>query len=124
MLSWIGDRELPIVKAVVRGDPTESTKVAPVAATVRIGASATVHIERIGPYIDGGYAVVDIPNPSGNEFAVYCHASGIGCEVVTLVTPSGKAESSYYGGRDEEKGDYKAVVVAPTGDVAISVESL
>jgi hypothetical protein len=125
VLSWIGDAELPIIKALTRSDPTELTKVAKVAATVRIGSIATIRVEPIGPYVDGGYAVVDIPDPDGKGFAVYCdtHTKSKECQVVTLVTPSGKAQRRNGGGRNGETGDYKAIIVGETGDVEITVRS-
>jgi hypothetical protein len=122
-LGWIGDAEIPIIKALTRRDPTELTKVAKVAGTVQIGKTATIQVEAIGPFLDGGYAVVDIPNPVGAGFAVSCHAKTMGCRVVTLVTPSGKTQGRYSGGRNGESGDYKAIIVAGTGDVQISVRS-
>lgn len=126
VLSWVGDAEMPIIKALTRTDPTELTKTAKVADTVRIGGTATVKVDAIGPYVDGGYAVVDIPNPSGRRFAVYCrtkHQENNECQVVTLVTPAGKAQQRYAGGRNGEAGDYKAIVVAETGEVDITVRS-
>jgi len=122
-LSWIGEKEMPIIKALTRADPTELTKVAKVADTVGIGDTATVQVDAIGPYLDGGYVVVDIPNPRGDEFAVYCSADDGGCEVITIVTPSGDQEKYYRGGRGGERGDYKAIVVAPAGKVEIRVKS-
>jgi hypothetical protein len=120
VLSWVGDAELPILKALMHGDPAEFVNSAKVAATVRIDDTATVSISPIGPYLDGGYVVVDVPNPEGDEFMVSCRAKGKQCEVVTIISPSGEPQSHIAGG---ESGDYKAVIFAPTGDVAISVES-
>ena len=122
VLSWIGDAEMPIIKALSRKDPTEVTKVAKVAGTVDIGSTGTVQVQAIGPYIDGGYAVVNIPNPSGRRFEVYCHSTNLGCRVVTLVTPSGQAQGLYSGGSGGETGDYKAILVADAGDVEVRVE--
>ena len=122
-LSWIGDAEMPVIKALTRQDPTELTKVAKVADTIGIGSTGTVNIPAIGPYVDGGYAVVTIPNPGGRRFAVYCRAKSMGCNVATLVTPSGKSQKRYAGGRGGETGDYKAILIAGTGDVEVSVES-
>ncbi len=123
VLSWIGDAEIPVIKALTGGDPAELTKVAKVAATVRIGDTATISVNAVGPYLDGGYAVVDIPDPDGRRFGVYCQTKTLACRVVTLVTPSGKSQPNYGGGRNGESGDYKAIVIAETGDLKVSVRS-
>lgn len=123
VLSWIGDAEIPVIKALTGGDPAELTKVAKVAATVRIGDTATISVDAVGPYLDGGYAVVNIPNPDGRRFSVYCQTKNLACRVVALVTPSGKSVPIYAGGRNGESGDYKAIVIAQTGDLKLSVRS-
>jgi hypothetical protein len=120
VLSWVGDAELPILKALLRGDPAEFVQSAKVAASVDADGTATVSIAPVGPYLDGGYAVVDIVNPDGDDFEVSCRARGRHCDVLTIISPSGESQSYIAGG---EPGTYKAVVFAPTGDVNISVES-
>lgn len=120
VLSWVGDAELPILKALMHGNPAEFVNSAKIAATVAVDGTGTVSIAPIGPYLDGGYAVVDVPNPDGDYFMVSCRGKSNECEVVTVISPSGEAQSRIAGG---DRGDYKAVVFAPTGDVNISVES-
>ena len=120
LLSWVGDNELPILKALMHGDPAEFIKSAKVAATVAIDDTATVPIAAIGPYLNGGYSVVDIPNPDGDDFMVSCRGKGEQCDVVVVISPSGEPQPRIAGG---ERGTYKAVVFGPTGDVEISVES-
>jgi hypothetical protein len=123
VLSWVGDAEMPVIRALIHRDPVELTKTAKVAATVNIGSSGTAHIDAIGPYLDGGYAVVTVPNPNGKRFSVYCHAKSGSCKVGDVITPSGKTDSHYYAGQSGETGDYKAFVMAQTGDVQIRVQS-
>src|SRR5206468_4259447 len=65
IFSWVGDAELPILKALTHGDPAEFVKTAKVSATISIDDTAKVAVAPIGPYLDGGYAIVDIPNPDG-----------------------------------------------------------
>jgi hypothetical protein len=122
VLSWVGNAEMPILKAITHGDPTELTKSVKSAGTVQLGNSTTIHIESIGPYVDGGYAIVDIPDPSGEAFEAYCHSSTSGCSIVTLVTPSGKTEDSYNGGGNGEEGTYKAILVAGAGRAEVRAE--
>ena len=123
VLSWVGDAETPIVKALVHADPTEVTKGAKIAGTVQIGSSTTIHVEAIGPYVDGGYVVVNIPDPEGQQFELYCRSSKSRCNVVTLVTPSGKPQDHSEGGYDSESGTYKAIVIAAVGDTEVYAEA-
>ncbi|MDT5094495.1 MAG: hypothetical protein QOH60_3858 [Mycobacterium sp.] len=120
VLSWVGDKELAIIKALVHHDMTEFTKSTQVAGTVNLDGSTSVSIERMGPYIDGGYALVDVPNPKGKEFTVSCHSSGGNCDVLTTFSPSGEPQSPYAGGKP---GTYKALVFGPTGEVEVAVET-
>lgn len=123
VLSWVGDAEMPIIKAVVHADPTEVTKGAKIAGTVSIGSSSTIHVERIGPYVDGGYVVVDIPDPEGQQFELRCRSRKSECNVVGLVTPSGKPQDRNEGGYNGESGTYKAIVVAAAGDTEVYAEA-
>jgi hypothetical protein len=123
VLSWVGDAEMPIIKALVQADPTEVTKGAKVAGTVQIGSGTTIQVEAIGPYVDGGYVVVNIPDPEGQQFELYCRSSKSGCNVVTLVTPSGKPQDHNEGGYDGESGTYKAIVIAAVGDAEVYAEA-
>ena len=89
---------------------------------MQIGSTATVDVEPLGPYFDGGYTVVDIPNPRGQEFRVNCEGERFECEVV-LATPSGELQSANHGADDGTSGTYKAVIIATAGTVDVSVSS-
>jgi hypothetical protein len=67
--------------------------------------------------------VVDIPDPEGQPFELYCRSSKSACHVVTLVTPSGKPQSRGEGGYDGEVGTYKAIVVAAIGEADVYAET-
>lgn len=122
VLSWVGDNEIPIIRALIHSDPTELTDAVDSVATIDVGDSETIDIEPVGPYVDAGYAIVDIDNPDGDEFYVSCDTRKAGCDVVTVITPSGDTEPPYWAGQDGEEGTYQAVVIAPAGELEVTVE--
>jgi hypothetical protein len=88
-----------------------SARPQPTCGTIRL--NITIH----------GYVVVDIPDPEGQPFELYCRSSKSACHVVTLVTPSGKPQSRGEGGYDGEVGTYKAIVVAAIGEADVYAET-
>lgn len=122
VLSWVGDKELPVMRALVRQDFSELVDNVDSVASIDINDSATVDMEPINDYIGAGYVLVEIDNPMGDRFSVYCEPtdnSG-GCDVAAIVTPDGDTDSAWYAGGED--GTYHAIIVATVGEMEVMVE--